>query len=61
MNIGLGLPVSDPAVLLDWARRADASRRHRQDWLNGRLAELNAAERDDLRRVAPLLLRIADS
>jgi alkanesulfonate monooxygenase SsuD/methylene tetrahydromethanopterin reductase-like flavin-dependent oxidoreductase (luciferase family) len=23
MNIGLGLPVSDPAVLLDWARRAD--------------------------------------
>lgn len=24
MNIGLGLPVSDPAVLLDWARRADA-------------------------------------
>jgi alkanesulfonate monooxygenase SsuD/methylene tetrahydromethanopterin reductase-like flavin-dependent oxidoreductase (luciferase family) len=24
MNIGLGLPVSDPAALLDWARRADA-------------------------------------
>ena len=24
MNIGLGLPISDPAVLLDWARRADA-------------------------------------
>jgi alkanesulfonate monooxygenase SsuD/methylene tetrahydromethanopterin reductase-like flavin-dependent oxidoreductase (luciferase family) len=24
MHIGLGLPVSDPAVLLDWARRADA-------------------------------------
>jgi alkanesulfonate monooxygenase SsuD/methylene tetrahydromethanopterin reductase-like flavin-dependent oxidoreductase (luciferase family) len=23
MNIGLGLPVSDPAVLLDWARRAE--------------------------------------
>ena len=23
MNIGLGLPISDPAVLLDWARRAD--------------------------------------
>jgi len=40
---------------------AAASRRHRQDWLNGRLAELIAAERDDLLRVAPLLLRIADS
>ena len=40
---------------------AAASRRHRQDWLNGRLAELTAAERDDLLRVAPLLLRIADS
>ncbi len=38
-----------------------ASRRHRQDWLNGRLAELTAAERDDILRVAPLLLRIADS
>ena len=24
MNIGLGLPISDPALLLDWARRADA-------------------------------------
>ncbi len=24
MNIGLGLPISDPAVLLDWARSADA-------------------------------------
>jgi alkanesulfonate monooxygenase SsuD/methylene tetrahydromethanopterin reductase-like flavin-dependent oxidoreductase (luciferase family) len=24
MNIGLGLPISDPAALLDWARRADA-------------------------------------
>jgi alkanesulfonate monooxygenase SsuD/methylene tetrahydromethanopterin reductase-like flavin-dependent oxidoreductase (luciferase family) len=24
MNIGLGLPIDDPAVLLDWARRADA-------------------------------------
>jgi DNA-binding MarR family transcriptional regulator len=38
-----------------------ASRRHRRDWLNGRLAELTAAERDDIARVAPLLLRIADS
>jgi DNA-binding MarR family transcriptional regulator len=37
------------------------SRRHRQDWLNGRLAELTAAERGDILRVAPLLLRIADS
>ncbi|MGV9636318.1 LLM class flavin-dependent oxidoreductase [Nocardia rhamnosiphila] len=24
MHIGLGLPIADPAVLLDWARRADA-------------------------------------
>jgi DNA-binding MarR family transcriptional regulator len=40
---------------------AMASRRHRQDWLNGQLAELTAAERDDILRVAPLLLRIADS
>lgn len=24
MNVGLGLPISDPASLLDWARRADA-------------------------------------
>nr|WP_280425888.1 LLM class flavin-dependent oxidoreductase [Nocardia carnea] len=24
MDIGLGLPIADPAVLLDWARRADA-------------------------------------
>ncbi|MEW9548052.1 LLM class flavin-dependent oxidoreductase [Nonomuraea sp. NPDC050783] len=24
MNIGLGLPISDPVALLDWARRADA-------------------------------------
>jgi len=38
-----------------------ASRRHRRDWLNGRLAELTAAERDDISRVAPLLLHIADS
>ncbi|MFC6937728.1 hypothetical protein ACFQHO_50645 [Actinomadura yumaensis] len=24
MNIGIGLPISDPAALPDWARRADA-------------------------------------
>ncbi|UOZ02854.1 MarR family winged helix-turn-helix transcriptional regulator [Amycolatopsis sp. WQ 127309] len=40
---------------------ATASRRHRQDWLNGLLAELTAAERADLLRVTPLLLRLADS
>ncbi|HEX3489898.1 MAG TPA: MarR family transcriptional regulator [Streptosporangiaceae bacterium] len=40
---------------------ATASRRHRQDWLNGQLAELTAAERADIVRVAALLLRIADS
>jgi hypothetical protein len=38
---------------------ATASRRHRQDWLNGRLAGRTAAERGDSLRVAPLLLRIA--
>ena len=25
MNIGLGLPITDPPALLDWARRADAA------------------------------------
>ena len=40
---------------------ADASRLHRRDWLNGRLAELTPAERDDIARVSLLLLRIADS
>jgi DNA-binding MarR family transcriptional regulator len=40
---------------------ATASRRHRRDWLNGRLAELTAAERDDLAQVTASLLRIADS
>lgn len=40
---------------------ADVSRRHREDWLDGRLAQLTAAERADIARVAPLLLRIADS
>ena len=24
MNVGIGLPISDPASLLTWARRADA-------------------------------------
>jgi DNA-binding MarR family transcriptional regulator len=49
-------------TLTDQGRAAaTASRRHRRDWLNGRLAELTAAERDDIARVAPLLLRIADS
>lgn len=37
------------------------SRRHRRDWLNGRLAELTAAERADIARVSAVLLRIADS
>jgi DNA-binding MarR family transcriptional regulator len=40
---------------------ATASRRHRRDWLNGRLADFTAAERDDVLRVSALLLRIADS
>jgi len=38
-----------------------ASRSHRRDWLNGRLAELTEAERADIGRVTALLLRIADS
>ena len=38
-----------------------ASRRHRRDWLNSRLSELSTADRDDIARVAALLLRIADS
>lgn len=40
---------------------ADASRRHREDWLNHRLTQLTAGEQDDIRRVASLLLHIADS
>ena len=49
-------------TLTDEGRAAvTASRRHRRDWLNGQLAGLTAAERDDIARVAPLLLRIADS
>lgn len=49
-------------TLTDQGRAAvTASRRHRRDWLNSRLAELTAAERDDIARVAALLLRIADS
>jgi DNA-binding MarR family transcriptional regulator len=48
--------------LTDQGRAAvTASRRHRRDWLNGRLAELTAGERGDIARVAALLLRIADS
>jgi len=49
-------------TLTDQGRAAvTASRRHRRDWLNGRLAELTADERGDVARVAALLLRIADS
>ncbi|WP_431278217.1 MarR family winged helix-turn-helix transcriptional regulator [Leifsonia poae] len=41
-------------TLTDAGRAAvAASRRHRRDWLNGRLAELSATERDDIARVAP--------
>ncbi|MER7279243.1 hypothetical protein ABT369_32875 [Dactylosporangium sp. NPDC000244] len=49
-------------ALTDQGRAAvTASRQHRRDWLNSRLAELTDAERDDIARVAALLLRIADS
>lgn len=34
---------------------------HRRGWLNDRLSEFTAAERDDIARAAALLLRIADS
>ena len=39
----------------------DASRRHRRDWLNGRLAALSPDELADIARVAPILLKLADS
>lgn len=49
-------------TLTDEGRAASAaSRRHRQDWLNARLAELTATQRKNILRVAALLLRIADS
>jgi DNA-binding MarR family transcriptional regulator len=49
-------------TLTDLGRAAvTESRRHRRDWLNGRLAELSDDERADIARVAALLLRIADS
>jgi DNA-binding MarR family transcriptional regulator len=38
-----------------------ASRRHRRDWLNRQIAALTPGERADIARVAPLLLRIANS
>lgn len=48
--------------LTDPGREASvASRRHRREWLNSQLARLTADERSDIARVAPLLLRIADS
>ncbi|MCS0498571.1 MarR family winged helix-turn-helix transcriptional regulator [Protaetiibacter mangrovi] len=40
---------------------ADASLRHRRDWLNARLAELTEDELADIARAAPLLLRLGDS
>ncbi|GIT79021.1 hypothetical protein LLS1_06900 [Leifsonia sp. LS1] len=40
---------------------ATSSQRHRRDWLNARLAELTADERQDILRAAALLLRLADS
>jgi DNA-binding MarR family transcriptional regulator len=49
-------------TLTDAGRAASAaSRQHRRDWLNGRIAELDDAERADLLRAAALLLRLADS
>ncbi|MGC3995542.1 MAG: MarR family transcriptional regulator [Propionicimonas sp.] len=49
-------------ALTDEGRLAvTASRRHRRDWLNGRVAELTPDERAAVARVAPLLIRMADS
>jgi DNA-binding MarR family transcriptional regulator len=38
-----------------------ASRQHRRDWLDGRLAELTDAERAQIAVASRLLLRLADS
>jgi DNA-binding MarR family transcriptional regulator len=38
-----------------------AAQSHRRDWLNGRVAELSAAERAAIAQATPVLLRIADS
>ncbi len=38
-----------------------ASRRHRRDWLNSRVAQLSATERATLAAAAPILIRLADS
>lgn len=49
-------------ALTDAGREASAaSRRHRHDWLEGRLADFTDAERADLARAAALLIRLADS
>jgi DNA-binding MarR family transcriptional regulator len=45
----------------DGVAASAASRRHRRDWLNGRIAELTAEERDVVARAAEILLRVADS
>ncbi|GAB3386977.1 hypothetical protein GCM10027568_06110 [Humibacter soli] len=48
--------------LTDLGREAvSASRRHRRDWLNSRVAELTADERDAIAAAAPILIRLADS
>jgi DNA-binding MarR family transcriptional regulator len=40
---------------------AGASRQHRRDWLDARLAELTDEDRAAIALVSPLLLRIADT
>ncbi|WP_062464727.1 MarR family winged helix-turn-helix transcriptional regulator [Demequina soli] len=40
---------------------AAASRKHRRDWLDTKLADLTPTERADIARAAPILLRIANS
>ncbi|MEN0084759.1 MAG: MarR family transcriptional regulator [Leifsonia sp.] len=49
-------------ALTDSGREAvTASRRHRRDWLKGRIADLTADERAIVAAAAPILIRLADS
>ena len=49
MNIGVGLPTTDPPALLDWARRADAAYRR---W---RTTEEGASDLGTVLAAAPTL------
>lgn len=49
------------ALTDDGQAAVTASRRHRRDWLNGRVADLTADERAIVAAAAPILIRLADS